>query len=81
VAGSRQLPEVLATGCPADEEGTKMIRSVPNENAVDGPVSVAELGVLTGSGAPGFGPSFVTTPPDRMLYERVSVGVVAEPWK
>jgi len=44
-------------------------------------MSVAELGALTRGDAPGFGPSSATTPPDRMLYERVSVGVVAESWK
>ena len=58
-----------------------MIRSVPNENAVDGPVSVAELGVLAGFGAPCFGPSSATTRPGRMLMERVSGGVVAPAWK
>jgi len=37
-----------------------MIRSVPNENA-QRPVNVAELGVLTVVGAPGFGLSSATT--------------------
>jgi len=54
-----------------------MISSVPSENA-QCPVSVAELGVLTVVGAPGFGPSSATTRAGRMLFERVSVGVVAE---
>jgi len=43
-------------------------------------VSVAELGILTGFDAPGFGPSSATTPPGRLLFALVSVGVVAPPW-
>ncbi len=44
-------------------------------------MSVVELGALIGFDAPGFGPSSATNRPGLMLFERVSVGVVAEPWK
>jgi len=58
----------------------KMSSSVPSENA-QCPVSVAELGALTIVDAPGFGLSSATNRPGRMLFELVSVGVVAEAWK
>jgi len=43
-------------------------------------VSVAKFGVLSAVDVSGFGPSFATTPPARMLYGFVSGGVVAELW-
>jgi len=44
-------------------------------------MSVAKFGVLSAVDVSGFGPSFATTPPARMLYGFVSGGVVAELWK